>query len=121
MKTNWPRVSSPLLHQFYVEWDEWANGEIVQDTRVFKTNAGLCPCLAASRHIAKYFEERRALAREMKSQFIDAGLCIVFPFGEDAYEMMRSNGTLYRCPLRRAWVKQRITDYEEYHNANKKQ
>lgn len=111
-----PNRSSKELLAFYEAWYFWATSVAPEEScdHGFSASHGLCTALYT------WAEENTdslsgELSREMRKQFLDAGLSVSYPFGELNYAHDAANGTMHYDRCRLTWVAGCI---EEARNAN---
>ena len=99
-------ISSPELLRFYSEWLNWVDNG-APNLKPFYRGDALCASLW---YVPYTYESRRALKKELRAQFADAGLDESFPFGEDAWDEASLHRTMHADVNRIAWVRARIQD-----------
>lgn len=109
--------STPELLAFFKEWLAWAESPDADSDNhlVFNNGIGLCgnlenwlDDLEHENSDTMYQISVDALAM----QFVTAGLCKYYPFGEAAYDHHMVADTMHKDENRLAWVRARIADME---------
>ena len=97
---------TPELTAFYNAYHDWLEaGAPAKNKYGFKRYLGLCSNIKDGMN-SKYILEEC----EMKSQFEKAGLCEIYPFGEDAYNVGNMADAQHLDKNRIAWVKAHLTE-----------
>lgn len=101
---------SAELTRFYQDWLAWAEaprGE--HQPIVFNRSAGLCGSLSLWCYYTR--EDTYSIRGEMIRQFLDAGLNVLYPFGNnDTYNFQSNMGTMHECPIRLEWVRTHLEE-----------
>lgn len=103
-------LNKPPLQQFYRDYLAWVDAGVPEDG-CFSRHSGLCGNLNSwsAKHKLRY-GHRGKLCSQMTSQFLEAGLCAMFPFGSEAYRLDRVKGRMHRDTNRIKFVRTHAGD-----------
>lgn len=124
---------SPMMKRFLTSYLAWAKamnaGESTYGMPNYSRYDGLCGNTfeyvsftndtdVKPEHMPDYWQGCRsgdmvnvaadALRDELGYMFLDEGLRVSFPFGYDAYNERKEEGTMYACPKRLAWIESEV-------------
>lgn len=108
--------SSHILYEFYKDWLNAATKGTSKCVRLLDAKRyGLCTNLGEflDEYEGSYLrsvENSNIIKRELKKQFIDAGLDNIYPFGLAAYDKGMIYETMHQDTKRIQWVRDRIED-----------